>query len=313
MVVQELTDIVEQNIDEFKVPVYVIKDKVLMSTGIWKGYYYDANALKQAFEDTDWNSKEVRSLFLDHQDEYSREWIGEVKNIHLDGNDIKGDLVIVDENTAKKLAYGAKFGISPKVQANADDNNVIRKFIFQNFSVVITPAVKTAYINNWEKQEVENMEEDEKAQEETVEKEAKEAIETPQEKPVTPEKTEETTEEMTDDELAELERAANLVLEFVKKKKKKYPEPKPEEKPEEKPEKKKEYPYPKMSEETKSNEIEQKFSEKLDKLDAKIDRLAKTEKPLKKSITIENVGLEDEKEENVDLLMSEWLRQRVIG
>jgi len=58
-----------------------------------------------------------------------------------------GDLVVVDLNTAIKLAYGAKMGISPKVHGPAE-GNAIQRFVFDNFSVVINPAVKTAWINN---------------------------------------------------------------------------------------------------------------------------------------------------------------------
>lgn len=122
-----------------------------MSPGIWNNYYFSSEEIKGSFQNTDWKSKEVRSLFLDHVDDRSREWIGEIQNPRLIGDVVKADLVIVDKDTAIKLAYGAKMGISPKVTGESeDDENVMHQFLYNNFSVVINPAVKTAWINNAE-------------------------------------------------------------------------------------------------------------------------------------------------------------------
>ena len=126
---------------------YLIKNKILMSPGIWNGFYYKDKTIKGAFDNTDWDSKEVVSLFLDHEDERSSEWVGWVKNPRVDGEDVRGDLIIVDKATAIKLYAGAKFGISPKVRGQEEDGEM-ESFVFDNFSVVLNPAVKTAYINN---------------------------------------------------------------------------------------------------------------------------------------------------------------------
>lgn len=152
-VVQELLDKVEEekkpkNIENIKIP-YVIKNKVLMSPGVWNNFYYSSQSIKDAYIKTRWDNKEVRSLFLDHLDKSSREWIGEVQNPRLRGEDLVGDLIFVDKPTAQKLAYGAKMGISPKVHGQEDNNKMV-SFVYDNFSVVINPAVKTAYINNME-------------------------------------------------------------------------------------------------------------------------------------------------------------------
>lgn len=135
---------------EVKLP-FVMKDKVLMAPGVWNNYYYTAEALKLAFDKTDWADKELTSLFLDHADKSAREWIGEVRNPHMDGEFLKGDLFIVDKPTAMKLAFGAKLGISPKVSGEAEEGTMM-SFLYDNFSVVINPAVKKAYINNSEKE-----------------------------------------------------------------------------------------------------------------------------------------------------------------
>ena len=149
-IVQELIAQIDKqkDLEDIKIP-YLIKNKVLMSPGVWNNFYYGSDAVKNAYLKSQWNNKEIRSLFLDHADKSSREWIGEVINPRLSGEDIIGDLVIVDKPTAQKLAYGAKMGISPKVHGEEDENKMV-SFLFDNFSVVINPAVKTAYINNME-------------------------------------------------------------------------------------------------------------------------------------------------------------------
>jgi hypothetical protein len=218
-VVQELLDKVnsnseEQDLENLKIP-YVIKEKILMSPGIWNNYYYSPKAIREAFLKTRWDDKQVRSLFLDHLDQSTKEWIGEVKNPKMKGDNLVGDLVVVDKPTAQKLAYGAKMGISPKVHGEQEDNKML-SFLYDNFSVVINPAVKTAYINNME---VKNMaEEQTKApvQEEPVKKMEEEPkteepkVEQPKE-PVenTETKTEEAKMSETDELLSAMEEVEN--------------------------------------------------------------------------------------------------------
>jgi len=175
-VVQELLAKIEINntklvdLDQIKLP-FVIKDKVLMSPGVWNDFYYSNKAIHDAFLKTRWDSKEIRSLYADHEDNRTREWVGEITNPRMKGEHLIGDLVIVDKSTAQKLAYGAKMGISPKVHG-VEDNNEMLEFEFDNFSVVINPAVKTAYINNME---VSQMTKEKKLEEPAVEVEEEEA------------------------------------------------------------------------------------------------------------------------------------------
>jgi len=139
-----------------------LEDKPLIAPGIWNGYYISPDLIKKAYETTDWSSKEVRSLFLDHNDRSAGDWVGEVdpNTIHFDPETgmIRGDLIIVDLNTALKLAYGAKFGISPSL-AVVHDNHVVKDFSFRNFAIVVEPAMTTNYINNSKIKGGENMEE----------------------------------------------------------------------------------------------------------------------------------------------------------
>lgn len=144
----EMEEVPELDLNNIKLP-YVIPNRILMSPGRWNGFLYNSEVIKNAFENSEWEDKYIRSLFLDHMDERSADWVGEVRNIHMEGDDVRGDLVIVDLPTAIKLAYGAKMGISPKVIGQEEDK-IMYSFKFDNFSVVINPAVKTAYINNSE-------------------------------------------------------------------------------------------------------------------------------------------------------------------
>jgi len=129
-----------------------IKNAVLMSQGIWNNIYYDKAEINKAFSGTDWNSRERKNLFLDHKDQEASEWLGEVDNMHFEDDTLYGDLSIYDPIWAAKLKYGKpKVGISPKVKGDVnDEENSMSNFVFENFSLVINPAVKTAFINNME-------------------------------------------------------------------------------------------------------------------------------------------------------------------
>lgn len=149
---------IELNKDDLctlKVPMR-FKNKKLMSPGTWNGYYYSPEELHKAFTATEW-SNEARGMFLDHKDTEVTNWVGMIENQHMVGHDLFGDLVVLDLPTARKLKYGAKFGISPKVEGEGV-NGAIKDFTYENFSVVVKPAVKTNYINSALAQEVDTME-----------------------------------------------------------------------------------------------------------------------------------------------------------
>lgn len=168
---------------------YVIKNAILMSPGTWNNYYYTAEVIERAHKNTNWSDKTVRNLYLDHE-EGTSEWVGYVFNPRCINGTEYGDLYIYDPNTAIKLALGKpKFGISPRVRGRAEDG-IMKEFVFENFSFVINPAVKTTYINNME---VKTM--DFKLQEEGESKvEGAEAEEKPEEKQETVEEKQETEE-----------------------------------------------------------------------------------------------------------------------
>ena len=233
------------NLDQLPIP-YIMKDKVLMSPGVWNNYYYSKEVIEKMFKNTDWNNPRVRALFLDHVDDRTSEWVGEVKNVRLEDGNLIGDLIIVDKPTAIKLAYGAKFGVSPKVIGDADYNRRIYNGNFENFSIVINPAVKTTFLNSQVNiKGGEKMPEEEK---ETASEEAETEAETEEEEVVSP----------AESQIISLLKELKESIEELKKKKYPYPykakeetkeakeDPYPYEKgsEEELKKKKKKYPYP---------------------------------------------------------------------
>lgn len=158
------------NLEEEVTLPYTITDITLISPGVWNDYKYTGQAIKNSYNRTDWSNSETKALFWDHADRASEKWIGEIKDVRLEGNRIVGDLEIVDKEAAIKLAYGAKFGISPKVTGDVHGQNM-KSFVFDNFSVVLNPAVKTAYINNMEVKTVSDKDNSEELEEEAKEEE----------------------------------------------------------------------------------------------------------------------------------------------
>jgi len=223
------------DLTNIKLPL-ILEKKILMAPGVWNGLYYSPEEIQKAFMNTDWDDPKVRSLFLDHVDDATATWVGEVRNVVLEGDTIYGDLYIVDENTARKILFGAKFGISPTVIGDVPEGeNVIKDFIFKNMSIVFTPAIKKAYINK--ELEGDNMTEEKKMQEE-------EKVEPQEEQEV---QNEEKVEEISLSEiktmlqeLAQKYEELSKEIEKLKKKKEEYPEPYGEEEDDEKEKKKNE-------------------------------------------------------------------------
>ena len=164
-IVQELSKVID--IAGFKIPLE-IPMKTLMEEGTWNNHYYSEESISKALQNTDWNDRNKRDLFLDHEERKAAEWVGEVTNLKMQGKKLIGNLLIHDFPTAVKLQSGRpKFGISPAIKGKNDvHTGEVFDFLFDNFSIVINPAVKTAYINNME---VENMD-DKKIRLEDVEK-----------------------------------------------------------------------------------------------------------------------------------------------
>jgi len=204
----------------------IIKDKELISPGIWNDNEYSEEEIRTAFAQTNWSDKDTISLWLNHDDKNADAFVGYVRNIRLvDGAKLKGDLELWDERIALKLTKAkAKFGVSVKIKGEEDKKTgKMKNFSFENFSVVTNPACKTAYINLQEngavetylisqdwidnhiiEKEVKKMEE--KVKEEIVEEIKEEVKEVPEEKveEVKEEKSEEVKEEKSEEQKEEL-------------------------------------------------------------------------------------------------------------
>lgn len=135
-----------QNLSDIEMP-FRVENVTMMSPGKWNSKEYRPEEIRQAYNRTDWNDPDVVSLFNEHDDEDSRDWIGEVKNPRMEGDELVADMDIVTADEARKVAYGARFGISPKVSGR-DRADVMRDFGYDNFSLVLDPAVKTTYLNS---------------------------------------------------------------------------------------------------------------------------------------------------------------------
>lgn len=129
---------------------YIIKRATLMSAGKWNNNNYTADEIKKAFESTDWNYPNNRYLYLEHQDGGVGAWIGEVVKPYFDNDSLYGDIVIHDPIWSAKMKNGKpRFGISPRLRGNVNDkDNTVKDFLFENFSLVQNPAVKTTFFNN---------------------------------------------------------------------------------------------------------------------------------------------------------------------
>jgi hypothetical protein len=152
------------DINNIKLP-YVIRDVLLFTPGKHNNLEYSDESINYAYQNTDWNDKTL-ALYLDHEDNYTysnsgrkdvergasvRNWVGHVANITFKNKGIRGDLYLLDMDTARKLAYGAKFGISPRGKAMiAPGQMMTDRALVENFAIVVNPAIKTAYINNGE-------------------------------------------------------------------------------------------------------------------------------------------------------------------
>ena len=144
---------------------YILRDVTLFVPGTHNGVPYSRDDVNRAFSATNWSDHRITALYLDHSDDWGtdprtgrktvqkgadvRDYVGQVINVHMEDGRIVGDMEVVDEPTAIKLAYGkAKFGVSPAGQWRYMQNGTGKEFMFRNFAVVVNPAQKEAYIHH---------------------------------------------------------------------------------------------------------------------------------------------------------------------
>jgi len=147
---EEATDLEEQ----VSLP-YRVEDATVLSEGQWNGLQWTAQELREAVQTTDFTmdrdpgdqNPPNASLFYDHEDRSADSYVGRVENVRMEGDDVVTDLVITDKQAAMNIEHGAPFGVSPKADGKVDEENVMQDFEFENFSLVINPAVKTTWLN----------------------------------------------------------------------------------------------------------------------------------------------------------------------
>lgn len=127
----------------------LIKGKTLMAPGTWNEILYTAAEIDNAFKNSDFDDKNIISLYANHEDQSVDSWVGYVRNLQLnEGGVVTGDLEVWNPLIGIYLDKAkAKFGISPKLKGFETTDGKLRNFTFENFSVVTNPAVKKAYIN----------------------------------------------------------------------------------------------------------------------------------------------------------------------
>ena len=152
-----------RNLENISLP-YVIENHTLMSPGVWNNFKYTKDTISNAYVNTPW-SKDNIALFYEHSDKDSRDWVGDVSNIHEEDGVLKGNVNVITKELAMKLAYGARFGISPKIMGKAGNDKIVRNATFENFSIVLNPACKTTFLNS----EIEAIKKEEKNMSEKVE------------------------------------------------------------------------------------------------------------------------------------------------
>lgn len=155
------TKIPDSKIKNVDIP-YTIKNKLLMQEGEFNGVYYPKEEIKAKIEDM--NNK---PLMLDHRDTQNQgasAYVGEIQNVKWQigdqGEGAYGDLVVVDKPVAQKLAFGAKWGVSPTIDFERNEVNgktIGTDLLWKSFSFVIQPAVRGTMLNA---KEVDTMPED---------------------------------------------------------------------------------------------------------------------------------------------------------
>jgi hypothetical protein len=147
------------NPNQITIP-YTLKNRILLSPGVWNGVNFSKNQIENAFYNTKWDNKENYALIYDHEAKASN-WLGNVINRRLsDDGSLVGDLELFDEDLINKLVTGkAKLGISARVLGIENDLGEFENFTFNNFSVVYDPACKNSYINLEKNKQLEKLDE----------------------------------------------------------------------------------------------------------------------------------------------------------
>jgi len=126
--------------------VLVLKNKLIMREGEHNSVFYSWEELKGAIE-----TGEGAGLYYDHADSTGN-WVGDIRNLRGDDTEkaIYADVHIVDPVAARKLRYGAKWGLSPSIDAEKlirDGKKYALDPKIISCSLVLRPAVRETMLN----------------------------------------------------------------------------------------------------------------------------------------------------------------------
>lgn len=124
-----------------------LKDKLVMREGTHNDVYYSWEQLKEKFM-----TGEGAGLFYDHDDSV-RNYAGLVQNLKANDatKEIRGDILVSNKQSALDISLGAKWGISPTIDAEKllkDGKKYAMDPNFLSYSLVLRPAVRETMLNS---------------------------------------------------------------------------------------------------------------------------------------------------------------------
>jgi len=124
-----------------------LKNKLLMREGEHNEVYYSWDELKKKYQ-----TGEGAGLFYDHDDSV-RNYAGLVSNLTANDltKEIRGDILITNKQSALDISLGAKWGVSPTIDAEKllkDGKKYASDPNFLSYSLVLRPAVRETMLNS---------------------------------------------------------------------------------------------------------------------------------------------------------------------
>jgi len=124
-----------------------LKNKLVMREGEHNEVYYSWEELKAKYL-----TGEGAGLFYDHEDSVQN-YAGLVKNLKLNEQEkaIYGDIHVTNKQSALDISLGAKWGVSPTIDAEKLLKDGVKHAVDPNFlsySLVLRPAVRETMLNS---------------------------------------------------------------------------------------------------------------------------------------------------------------------
>ena len=138
-----------------------LKNKLVMREGEHNEVYYSWAELKAGYM-----TGEGAGLFYDHEDSV-KNYTGLVNNLKLNETtkEIYGDIHVTDKQAALNISLGAKWGVSPTIDAEKllkDGKKYAMDPNFLSYSLVLRPAVRETMLNSEKKATMEEKKLEEK-------------------------------------------------------------------------------------------------------------------------------------------------------